>query len=404
MMISRGHLSIAVLSLAVSVCFAKQLTKESFKELVGSDKNVFVKFYAPWCPHCVQLEPTWAKLTEATENNKDLATVVAKVDCTDQGDLCTKEGVQGYPTLKLYRANDKSGSDYEGPRELNSLVEFLNKQLSIALKVADDEEKLPLADPVAPGDDSQNEVDGDNAGGVSVAAPKNGMHELIDVTVDDFLKEGRHFVEFYAPWCGHCQRLVPIWEQLAQSFENDELVRISKIDCNEFREACKPWGVRGYPSLLWIVDGKVIEKYQGERTHEALKKFVLDKVEADLATDGATATPDLVATLTDQNFDKTIKSGVTFVEFYAPWCGHCKSLAPIWDDLAKKMHGTADFRLAKVDCNQFEKLCDQHKVDGFPTLLLFKDGAQVVEYESDRSLETLHAFVLKHISKPKDEL
>lgn len=86
------------------------------------------------------------------------------------------------------------------------------------------------------------------------------MFGLNDFIID---MKGRHFVKFYAPWCGHCQRLAPTWDQLAQSFEFDTSVKISKIDCTVNSLSCKHYQIKGYPTLLWIVDGKVLDKYSG---------------------------------------------------------------------------------------------------------------------------------------------
>lgn len=74
-----------------------------------------------------------------------------------------------------------------------------------------------------------------------------------------------------------------------------------------------------------------------------------------------------VYVINSDTFQDKIKSGLTFVKFYAPWCGHCKRLAPVWDDLASKLRDRTDkITIAKVDCTSNEsknkELCDQQEV------------------------------------------
>ena len=98
---------------------------------------------------------------------------------------------------------------------------------------------------------------------------------------------------------------------------------------------------------------------------------------------------------------------MTFVKFYAPWCGHCKRLAPTWDQLATKFAGVAGVKIAKVDCtsdeNDNKDLCNAQGVNGFPTLNLYKNGAKEEEYNGKRDLEALEKFVNK-FANAKDEL
>jgi len=101
-----------------------------------------------------------------------------------------------------------------------------------------------------------------------------------------------------------------------------------------------------------------------------------------------------VKVLVGKNFDEVAKdkSKHVFVEFYAPWCGHCKKLAPIWDDLAKKLEDNKDVVIAKMDSTANE-VADV-AISGFPTLKLFKKGTnEISEYNGARELDDLVKFI-----------
>ena len=82
----------------------------------------------------------------------------------------------------------------------------------------------------------------------------------------------------------------------------------------------------------------------------------------------------------------------TFALFYAPWCGHCKSLMPVWDSLKE----TNKFKMEKIDCDENQELAKTHEVQGFPTIKYLPNGINSskdsLEYEGDRSEEDLVAF------------
>uniref|UniRef100_A0A8D8V2H5 Thioredoxin domain-containing protein 5 n=2 Tax=Cacopsylla melanoneura TaxID=428564 RepID=A0A8D8V2H5_9HEMI len=114
-----------------------------------------------------------------------------------------------------------------------------------------------------------------------------------------------------------------------------------------------------------------------------------------------------VVSLTSENFNDVTKSGIVFIKFFAPWCGHCKRLAPTWEELGSKLldnnHGIV---IGKVDCTQklSESLCNQEGVDGFPSLYVYKNGVRISEYNGSRDLEELYQFIIKHKVESHDEL
>jgi protein disulfide-isomerase A1 len=82
------------------------------------------------------------------------------------------------------------------------------------------------------------------------------------------------------------------------------------------------------------------------------------------------------------NSDKDV-----FLKIYAPWCGHCKSLAPVWEQLGESVV-SPNVVIAKMDMTMNDLPNLDVKVKGFPTILLFKAKTnEIVEYQGDRSFE-----------------
>ena len=81
---------------------------------------------------------------------------------------------------------------------------------------------------------------------------------------------------------------------------------------------------------------------------------------------------DKLKTLTDSNFDTEIKNGVVLVDFWAEWCGPCRRIAPIVEELAGQYDGRATF--AKMNVDENPSVPGRFMIRGIPTLLLFKNG------------------------------
>lgn len=101
--------------------------------------------------------------------------------------------------------------------------------------------------------------------------------------------------------------------------------------------------------------------------------------------------------LNKDNFNAQVyDSGKTaFVKFFAPWCGHCKSMAGAWGELGTEFQDHSALMIGDVDCTQQQTVCSDHGVRGYPTLMYFKAGGskEGEKYSGSRSKEALKAFI-----------
>ena len=98
-----------------------------------------------------------------------------------------------------------------------------------------------------------------------------------------------------------------------------------------------------------------------------------------------------VETLTGSNFaSKTSKSGdVWAVEFYAPWCGHCQQLAPVWASAAEEMKGMIKFGAMDCDVAENRGVCGKFNVESFPTIYAVQNGEPLKQYNGARDSESI---------------
>jgi thioredoxin 2 len=98
--------------------------------------------------------------------------------------------------------------------------------------------------------------------------------------------------------------------------------------------------------------------------------------------------------LTAQSLNETLKNSQTpvLVEFFAPWCGHCKTMSPLVDAAAQALSGQA--QVAQVDIEAEPQLTEAYQIDSVPTFLAFNNGREVARQTGTMSQEDLQRFAL----------
>jgi len=204
--------------------------------------------------------------------------------------------------------------------------------------------------------------------------------DVVDLTPDNFddiVGGGKPtFIEFYAPWCGHCKNLIPELDKAAAAFKKaGDQVIIAKVDADKHKSLGQKYEVKGFPTLIYFDGLKKQVQFNGERDADGIITWINREAGTKVRS---SKPPSFVSILDAHNFDSIVSdtSKNILIEFYAPWCGHCKKLSPIYDEVAGIFSTDTDVVIAKIDCDGEgnNPVCTRFDVTGFPTLKWFPKG------------------------------
>jgi thiol-disulfide isomerase/thioredoxin len=164
--------------------------------------------------------------------------------------------------------------------------------------------------------------------------------------------------------CHHCKQLAPHYEQAARLMRNAENpIAFAKIDATTEQTLAQEHSIEGYPTLkIFHKNSQKPVDYDGPRQ----PGFAIADYLIDFAKPTWSPPPTDVVILTTENFTNFISNEeLTLVEFYAPWCGHCKRLEPKFEKAATSLKKDTNIRLAKVDATAETELAATHNITGY---------------------------------------
>jgi protein disulfide-isomerase A1 len=436
------------------------LTDATFSDALSQHANIFVEFYAPWCGHCKRLAPEYEKV--ATELKGKIA--VAKVDCTTEEGTCQQQGIQGFPTLKLFR-NGKP-LDYEGERSAAAIVSFAlkktgppaepldsadklqqfvaGKQAAVVgffgekdsvyqafISVATASEDLPFGEVVgtAASVDSTVEklplvklytggkalefVPSDDSAALSEWITNNAyplVAEINEKVFKRYVAAGKHIAILFYDTTAPSGTWVTMFNEIAQSLKSK--LSFAYADSNKFKQQLPRFGATGnvIPTVV-VIHPENQQKWPWDESNALEQPALhawLESVADGLRPSFMKSEPipeandQPVKVIVGKTFDQIVQDPTKdiLVEFYAPWCGHCKNLAPVYEQLAQSFASEPTITIAKIDATANDTPAP---VKGFPTLYFFpaNDKSHPIEYTGDRSLSDMETFVRSHASTLK---
>ncbi|XP_018424307.1 PREDICTED: protein disulfide-isomerase A4, partial [Nanorana parkeri] len=230
---------------------------------------------------------------------------------------------------------------------------------------------------------------------------ENGVIVLTDENFESFVADqDTVLLEFYAPWCGHCKQFASEYENIAKTLkDNDPPIPVVKIDATAASKLAEKYDISGYPTIKILKKGQTID-YDGPRTEKAIVEKVREISHPDWKLP-----PEATIVLTGDNFNEVVDNAdIILVEFYAPWCGHCKKLAPEYEKAAQELSKrTPAITLAKVDATVETELAKSYKVTGYPTLKIFRKG-KAFDYNGPREKYGIIDYITEQAGPPSKQV
>jgi len=440
------------------------LTTSNFDSFLKENELALVEFFAPWCGHCKNLAPEYEKAADelkASGSSIKLAKVDSTVE-TELADRFKIQGYPTLKWFKNGQPTEYNGpreaagivswvTKKSGPvvhtvstkEEFDKLVKnkkavvgFFEKG-SDAQKAFHDAADIATMDPFASVEITSEELAKEVGQEINTvvlyrehAEPIKFEGEISKEAIANFATAHGYpyFESAQLSWSRHTGRgleyvLLIVADTKADSWSDintfaHDLAKefIDKVGFAwvgaEFFDRVAQFGLSGkhFPAAAILAPQRQ-KNYVHEEgvplTRESIKGFVEGVLEGTIKPHfKSEAVPekndDPVTVVVGNTFEELVVNNDkdVFIEFYAPWCGHCKSLAPIWEELGDTFFENENIVIAKMDSTANDN--DYVPIKSFPTLVFFKAGQKdtPITYSGPRNLDDLVKFVKKEATNP----
>jgi len=180
------------------------------------------------------------------------------------------------------------------------------------------------------------------------------------------VRKSPYLVEFYAPWCVHCQEMVPKFKKAAVLLE--DIVTLGAVNCEKHNALCQQQGIQSYPTVKFFHpvergEAQEVEKFQGGHNPEEIYSWIQQSLSNEVVKLDASNFRELV----------TESDDLWLIDFSAgAWCGPCSTLKPHIRRLAGNLKGIV--KTGIVECDANNEFCHSKSVSFYPQMKLFKKG------------------------------
>lgn len=431
--------------------------EKEFKKMKETD-NILVKFFAPWCGHCKALAPEYIKAAKTLKKKGIENVIMAEVDCTDSQTkkICEKYSVSGYPTLKYFSPQNKLPLDFSGSRSEHGLVSYIEKVIKEAISLIDsqkalddlvNENEMVVVQYSTNNNNTKKFRQLANRLRLTYAFGKildeelmkshGANHEEIIIfrSFDDKKIHYKDSTKKLSDWIHHhsfpvlgelggenyqkyLDRKMPIfWISVDKEDKKmmDEILKLTPtfkthmneilavyIDGKKFKEALSNMGFKEKIPSAMIHDSTTEKKYRfnGDLVEKDVEEYIQKFKKNELIPFFKSEKPPKknegpIFEVVGDTFEEIVQDEEhdVILEYYLSYCKHCKNFAPEYEKLSKLFAEDKEIKFAKLNG---EKNDTPFKVEGFPTVMMFRAGEKnkPLKYTGDMNAEAVETWIV----------